>query len=190
LVRLDAGQRLCGQGACGDALFVLLEGELERRRERGRRIERSPVRGLTTLDEVAALEGGPHPWTLVATSPARLWRVPRTALLSAFEEEPSAARGLVVQLSTRLRQANEALERRPGSGLSAPLAAFLLSSRNRRDVVPMTQTAIAQQLTASREKVNRKLNAWAREGWVELGRAGVRVHDRRALQRLLGMEDD
>lgn len=189
LVQLAAGELLWSPGAPGDALFVLLEGELELRWPPHRKVTRRAVRPLAIVDEIAALEGSARPTSLIATSPARLWRVPRIALFTALEQEPDAARGLVVRLSARLRRVSDALESHHLSGLGARLAGFLLTASNSRALVPLTQTEIAHQLSASREKVNRKLNAWARVGWVELSRSGVRLRDPEALRRLLGPGD-
>jgi DNA-binding transcriptional regulator LsrR (DeoR family) len=55
-----------------------------------------------------------------------------------------------------------------------------------RALVPLTQTEIARRLGASREKVNRKLNAWARQDWVELSPSGIRVLEPSALAELVG----
>ena len=49
----------------------------------------------------------------------------------------------------------------------------------------LSQTEIARRLGVSREKVNRKLNGWARSGWVGLSAAGVRLIEREALVHLL-----
>lgn len=189
LVQLAAGEQLWTRGAPGDALFVLLEGELELRWPPDRKVTRTAVRPLTIVDQISALEGGARPTSLIATSPARLWRVPRIALFTALAQEPEAARGLVVHLSARLRRASDALEGHRLSALGARLADFLLTASNNRGLVPLTQTEIAHRLLASREKVNRKLNAWARDGWVELSRSGVRLRDPEALRRLVGPGD-
>jgi DNA-binding transcriptional regulator LsrR (DeoR family) len=61
------------------------------------------------------------------------------------------------------------------------LAQLLLTVAAEKTLVPLTQTEMARRLGASREKINRKLNAWAREGWVALGASGVRLLDRSAL---------
>ena len=55
------------------------------------------------------------------------------------------------------------------------VARLLLQERNARDLVAMTQTEMARRLGASRERVNRKLHQWAREGWVQILPTGLRL---------------
>ena len=43
---------------------------------------------------------------------------------------------------------------------------------------------MGRMIGASREKVNRKLGEWREQGWVEVTRAGLRVHDRPALLKV------
>ena len=59
--------------------------------------------------------------------------------------------------------------------LGGRLARLLLAEQNTRGVISLTQTEMARRVGVSREKVNRKLSDWMREGWVEKTRAGVRV---------------
>jgi CRP/FNR family transcriptional regulator, cyclic AMP receptor protein len=126
---------------------------------------------------------------MAAARRSRLWRIPRAPLVAALAAEPGAAVALVAELARRLRAANTALEASRVLDLGGRLAQFLLASAGAHALVPLTQTEIARRLGVSREKVNRKLNAWARSGWVALGQAGVRVLEREALAGLIAGEE-
>ena len=52
-------------------------------------------------------------------------------------------------------------------------------------LVSLTQVGMARRIGASREKVNRKLHEWGAEGWISLGRSGVRLVKRAALEGLI-----
>jgi CRP/FNR family cyclic AMP-dependent transcriptional regulator len=186
-VDLAAGGLLCQAGDPGEAVFVILEGEIEiRRASPGGRETRlvSLARG-DVAGEMAALDGGPRSADMVATRRTRLWRIPRSALIAALETEPKAAVALLIELSRRLRQTNAALEDRATLDLGGRLARLLVAEQNARGLIALTQSELARRVGASREKVNRKLKDWATEGWVEVTSAGVRVAAAERLTRLI-----
>jgi CRP-like cAMP-binding protein len=51
--------------------------------------------------------------------------------------------------------------------------------------VTLTQTEIARRIGASREKVNRKLHEWVDEGWISMGRSGIKLVAREKLQAVI-----
>jgi CRP/FNR family transcriptional regulator, cyclic AMP receptor protein len=176
-LELAPGAFLCQAGDAGDALFVVLEGEIEvlNRSEGGRQVRLASLGKGALAGEMAALDGGARSADMVAARRSRLWRIPRTALLAALQEEPAAAVALVAELSRRLRAVNAALEASALLDLGGRIARLALQEANVRGVVALTQTEIARRLGASREKVNRKLHEWAGKGWVELTPSGVRL---------------
>ena len=185
-VALEHGAVLFLKGEQGDAAFVVLEGELEVRTvgKDGKelRIAVHPEGGL--IGEMAALDGAPRSADVVAARRCRLWRVPRAALTRTLRGHPEAALALLAELAGRLRSANAALARASRRDLEAQLAFLLLSERNRLGAVALTQTEMARRIGFSREKVNRRLHAWATEGVVAVGRQGVLI---RAPERLAAL---
>lgn len=176
-VSLERGAVLFLKGEDGDAAFVVLEGELEVRTV-GRdgkelRIATHPEGGL--IGEMAVLDGAPRSADVVAARRCTLWRAPRVALLETLRKQPEAALALLTELTARLRAANAALERASRHDLEAQLAFLLLSEHNRLGTVALTQTEMARRIGFSREKVNRRLQAWADEGLVTIERQGVLI---------------
>jgi CRP-like cAMP-binding protein len=184
---LEPGAFLCQSGDAGDALFVVLEGEIEvlNRSEGGRQVRLASLGQGALAGEMAALDGGARSADMVAARRSSLWRIPRAALLEALAAEPKAAVALVAELSRRLRAANAALEASALLDLGARIARLALAEANARGVVTLTQTEIARRLGASREKVNRKLHAWAAAGWVEITPAGTRLLQTGSLTALI-----
>jgi CRP/FNR family transcriptional regulator, cyclic AMP receptor protein len=184
-LELDAGQMLFEAGAPGDAAFVVLEGELEVRRQTldGRELRISALQAGAVVGEMAVLDGAPRSADVIAVRRSRLWRIPRAALLRLIERDSEAALGLLAELSRRLRAADAELEAARLLDLGGRLARLLLSERSPRQLVALTQTEMARRLGHSREKVNRKLASWAKSGWVEVTREGVRILDPDALSR-------
>jgi CRP/FNR family transcriptional regulator, cyclic AMP receptor protein len=187
-IALEAGAILCQQGDPGDAVFVVLEGEIEIRTASagGREVRYASFGPGSVVGEMAALGGGVRSADMVAARRSRLWRIPRGPLVEALVAEPAAAVALVGELARRLRVANSVLEAARVLDLGGRLALFLIDTAGQRSLVPLTQTEVARRLGVSREKVNRKLNEWARSGWVDLGPAGVRLVRRQPLADLAG----
>jgi CRP-like cAMP-binding protein len=185
-LELPAGRLLCQAGDPGDAVYVVLEGELEVRvaSRTGREVRFVALGKGALAGEMAVLDGGPRSADMAATRRSKLWRIPRSALLARLEAEPAAAVGLLVELVGRLRRTNAALEAQATLDLGGRLARLLLAEQNAKGLVAISQTELARRIGASREKVNRKLKEWSGEAHVAVTTAGVRVL---APERLAGL---
>jgi CRP-like cAMP-binding protein len=187
IVALAMRERLFAKGDEGDAVYVVLEGEVEVRAssEGGRDVRIAALGAGSVIGEMAALDGGPRSADVDAARRTRLLRIPRDAVISALVEQPLALIELVAEMSRRLREADAALEDAAFLDLGGRLARLLLREAGEGALVALTQVEIARRIGASREKVNRKLHDWADEGFVSLGRAGIRIERRAALERLI-----
>jgi CRP/FNR family cyclic AMP-dependent transcriptional regulator len=184
---LDPGALLFARGDKGDALYVLLEGEVEVRtsNEAGRDVRIAALKPGALIGEMAVLDGGARSADIAAIRRSRLLRISRDQALAALESEPKALLKVIVQLSQRLRAANSNLEDAQLLDLGGRLAQRLLDEAGDGAAVTVTQTELARRIGASREKVNRKLHEWCDDGWISIGRAGIRVLARDKLQALI-----
>ena len=184
---LGPGEILCQAGDAGDALYVLVEGEIEvlAQSEGGRHARLAALGPSAVAGEMAVLDGGARSADMVATRRSLLWRIPRAALLDALASEPRAAVALIAEMSRRLRASNALVESANFLDLGGRLAKILLEESNARGVTALTQTELARRISASREKVNRKLHAWADNRWIDLTPGGVHVLDSAALHGLI-----
>jgi CRP-like cAMP-binding protein len=176
-IDLRAGEILCQAGDAGDAVYVVLEGEVEilARSAEGLDVRLAALGHGAIIGEMAALEGGPRSVDMVAARRCKLCRIPRSALLDVLRSDPDAALDLIIELTRRLRASNATVEALVRLGLGGRLAGLLTSAMNVRGLVALTQTEMARRLGVSREKVNRCLKGWAEAGVVELVAAGVHV---------------
>ncbi|WP_374452645.1 Crp/Fnr family transcriptional regulator [Phenylobacterium sp.] len=174
---LQPGEVLFQAGDPGDAVYVVVDGEVEVRNSTpdGRDVRLVALGPGALVGEMAALDGGPRSADVAATRRARLWRIARSAMLAALEAEPKAAVALVIELSARLRVADGAISDKTVLDLAGRLARLLLTEAGASGLVALTQTEIGRRLGFSREKVNRKIHEWVREGWVEVSPAGIRM---------------
>jgi CRP/FNR family cyclic AMP-dependent transcriptional regulator len=186
-VTLEAGEFLVQAGDIGDAVYVVVEGEIEvsGRSEGGRQVRLASMTRGAVVGEMAALDGGVRSADMVAVRRCQLWRIPRTAILDALRAEPDAALALIAELSRRLRATNDLIESSAFLDLGGRVAKLLLGAAGPSGVVALTQTEIARRIGASREKVNRKLHAWSRDGWVALTPQGVRLLQTDSLHALI-----
>jgi CRP-like cAMP-binding protein len=176
-IELKTGQILCQAGDAGDAVYVILEGEVEilARSADGLDIRLAALGHGAIIGEMAALEGGARSVDMVAARHCRLCRIPRGALLEVLRSDSDAALELIIELTRRLRASNAAVEALVRLGLGGRLAGLLTSSMNHHGLVALTQTELARRLGVSREKVNRCLKGWSEAGIVEIVPAGVHV---------------
>jgi CRP-like cAMP-binding protein len=187
---VEPGKLLFARGDKGDALYVLLEGEVEVRisNEAGRDVRIAALKPPALIGEMAALDGGKRSADVAAIRRSRFLRISRDQALAALESEPKALLKLISEMSRRLRAADAALEDARLLDLGGRLATRLLEEAGDGAAITLTQTEIARRIGASREKVNRKLHEWADEGWITLGRAGIKILDRDELVALIARD--
>lgn len=184
---VEAGKLLFAKGDKGDALYVLLEGEVEVRTstEAGKDVRLASLKPHSVIGEMAVLDGGVRSADICAIRKSRFLRIHREQAIAALESEPRALLQLIAELSRRLRHTDAALEDAHTLDLGGRLALRLLEEAGEGSSVTLTQTEIARRIGASREKVNRKLHEWAGEGWIGMGRAGIKLIARDKLQSLI-----
>ena len=187
LVALTPGQQLFLRGDPGDAVFVVVEGEVEigASTPDARSVRIAALGAGAVIGEMALLDGGGRSADAHASRRCLLLRIGRDAILRSLKDEPEALLALAVELSQRLRQANTQLETTALLDLGGRLARLLLQEGGSRGIVSLPQSEIARRIGASREKVNRKLGEWRDEGYVSISRAGVRIEQSQALQGLI-----
>jgi CRP/FNR family transcriptional regulator, cyclic AMP receptor protein len=184
---VEPGKLLFAKGDKGDALYVLLEGEVEVRSstEGGKDIRIASLKPPAVIGEMAVLDGGARSADICAIRRSRFLRIHRDQALAALESEPKALLKLLAELSRRLRHADTAIEDAHTLDLGGRLALRLLEEAGDGAAVTLTQTELARRIGASREKVNRKLHEWVDEGWISMGRAGIKIAARDKLTALI-----
>lgn len=184
---VETGKLLFAKGDKGDALYVLLEGEVEVRTstEAGKDVRIASLMPPALIGEMAVLDGGVRSADIAAIRKSRFLRIHRDQAIAALESEPKALLKLISEMSRRLRHADAALEDAHTLDLGGRLALRLLEEAGDATAVTLTQTEIARRIGASREKVNRKLHEWVDEGWISMGRAGIKLVARDKLKALI-----
>ena len=190
--RFAQGSAIFREGDPGDALHVVVEGQVRITVLSGTGNE-ATVATVETGDcfgEFALLDGRPRSATATATRATRTFVVTRTDFVDWLSGRPSAALALLETLSLRLRRTDEALADMTFLDLEHRLAKQILrlstapDGRGSRPPIKVTQGDLASMLGVSRESVNKQLNAFAREGWINLSRGTISVLNAGALRQL------
>ncbi len=99
-VDLEPGQAAVRQGEPGDAVYVVVSGQLEVKKngQSLREVSRGAVFG-----EMALLDGAPRSASIEARTPARVLKIPRAEFDALLDEYPEIARGIIRTLIGHLR---------------------------------------------------------------------------------------
>ncbi|HEY0105524.1 MAG TPA: Crp/Fnr family transcriptional regulator [Rhizomicrobium sp.] len=181
-LQLEKGQRLFGHGDRSDAAYAVLIGEIEITIPGidGRPVWLARIGSGAMIGEMGAIDGAPRVTDAAATRRCELLRIDRQLILDAMLAEPKATLALLGVLIRRLRETDALVERTASMELGKRLARFLLIEGVNGTILH-NQSEIGHHIGASREAVNRKLESWRRQGWVELSRTGLHVRNRAAL---------
>ncbi|HXC55065.1 MAG TPA: Crp/Fnr family transcriptional regulator [Rhizomicrobium sp.] len=179
---LQKGQRLFSHGDRSDAAYAVLVGEVEIAIPGidGRPVWLARIGSGAMIGEMGAIDGTPRVTDATATRRCELLRIDRQFILDAMLAEPKATLALLGVLIRRLRETDALVERTSSMELGKRLARFLLIEGVNGRILH-NQSELAHHIGASREAVNRKLESWRRQGWVELSRTGLHIRDRAAL---------
>lgn len=109
--------------------------------------------------------------------------IPRASFLRLMDEE-AGFRGFVLQaFARRMADVTRLLERVAFGRIEARLAQALLDLAE-GGVVQATQAELAARIGSAREVISRRLDAFARSGWVATDRGHVALRDPAALRQL------
>lgn len=142
------------------------------------------------IGQSIAFGGGPRLITAVCAVESEVFVLPDRALREAAAAHPAlwqSIGGLVyAQLRTNLRSLTEFIALSPRARLVSRL--HVLSSLEKD--LPVTQSALAEIVGASRNAVNQWLGELEEAGCIERGYRRLRVVNRRALARQMGADAD
>jgi len=129
--RIDPGDYLIREGDRGDAMYVVVAGELEVTKRSGTtEIPLTRVGPGAIQGEIAAMEGGHRAASVRAITQVEVLRVPREALLELLDRSPEAALALVRTALERVRALESFARQREKLASLGTLAAGLAHELN------------------------------------------------------------
>ncbi|MGV3614170.1 MAG: Crp/Fnr family transcriptional regulator [Fimbriimonas sp.] len=184
--QFSAGKKLLWEKGEGTALYILLEGKVsvQRHTPSGRTILIATRETGDHFGEMSLLDGKGHSADIVALTDCRTLVIDREVFLKIVEEHPAVALSVIRTLTARLREQTGDLTKARSLDLMGKVCATLLAQADQAGVVNgVTQQRLADGTGASREAVNRTLQALREAGYIEQGRGMIRLLDRNALAR-------
>lgn len=188
------------QGEPADALFAIVKGTLK--------VASSGPDGRDTVlgimaegevfGEVALLDGGLRSATCTAIAPCELLVIERAQFLELLELSPGIAARLLQVLAARLRRLSQRSEDAAFLDVPSRLARSILSlaarfgeRRERGGIfigLKLSQQELGDLVGATRESVNKHLNEWTRQGYLEQQAGRLIIADEDSVRRLARLE--
>lgn len=150
-----------------------------------------------TAGEISVLDGRPRTATGVVVEPAEIIVITRRELTGFLASHGEVALKIIEYLCDRLRQTNQLLESNRAHATEIRLARAVIRLLNEHGVAAtggermrfrLSQTDLGAFASISRENVNRQLQDWAAEGFIELQHGQFVVRDRAALEEIAALE--
>jgi len=183
------------QGEDGDALYGVASGQVRiySSDDKGHEVFLNLLGPGDTFGEIALLDGLPRTASAVATARSNLVTVPRPQFLQHLENDPDLSVHLMKLLCRRLRWVSDLVEESAflaGPARVAKRLSSLVDSYGRPAPgggveVVMSQADLGRFLGISRQIINQYLRSWCEEGWVELKRGRIIVHDIDSVRELI-----
>lgn len=187
-VTLSSGDILFEQGDAGEALFALLDGELELSvlSSTGRKHTLDRLRAGAVFGEIALFDPGVRTASAHAVSPCTLRRLRRADVLTQIQQHPELAADLLRLAGQRMRWMSTQLNEQVFMPLPVRLARKLLHlcPEGQDGRLVLSQSELAEYVGATREAVSKTLAGWKRSDILEISRGGVEILDRSELEVL------
>jgi CRP-like cAMP-binding protein len=186
----SAGDSICRIGDHGDSMMAVVVGtvRISFPTVRGKEIILADLRPGELFGEIALLDGGPRSANAKALTNCQLLVLARRDVLPFLENNPTACLKLMALLCARIRHSDERMADIAFLNLPVRLAKILLSYQpaiRGATKLSLSQSELAEMAGGTREKVNRCLRAWQRQGILDLKNRWTIILKPEALRELL-----
>jgi len=189
------GSLIFSQGDAGDALYGVAAGQVRiySSDNKGHEVFLNLLGPGDTFGEIALLDGLPRTASAVTTTKSTLVSIPRLEFLRYLEIDTGLSVHLMKLLCERLRWVSDLVEESAflaGPARVAKRLTNLVDSYGRPAAdggteIVMSQADLGHFLGISRQIINQYLRSWCEQGWVELKRGRIIVHDVESIRNLI-----
>ena len=173
--KVHRGTLVFQKGDTGSSMMAVLSGRIRigSTSRDGKQLTLAVIDGGNVFGELALLDGKPRSADATALEDSILLEIARPAFLQLLKNDPSLLASLIALLCDRVRGASAALEDLSLLDLQTRLARVLVklgidygrrTPNGVRIELRLSQTDLGTLVTASRESVNRQLQAWREAG--------------------------
>ncbi|HJU90596.1 MAG TPA: Crp/Fnr family transcriptional regulator [Gemmatimonadaceae bacterium] len=177
----------------GDALFVVREGRVKvvLIGDDGREVILAILGVGDHFGELSLIDGQPRSAHVIAMDDANLLILRREDFRRRVTEAPAVAWALLMELSRRLRRADEKIGSLVLLDVHGRIARLLLdaAAESGGDIIQkrLTHQTIAQMIGASRETVSRAMREFQDAGLIAVVRRQISIADRSSLEKRASM---
>ncbi len=173
----------------GDSLFVVRDGRVKvvLVAEDGREVILGILGVGEHFGELALIDDQPRSAHVVAMEDSSLLVLRREDFRRRVEQNPAVAWALLIELSRRLRRADDKIGSLVLLDVPGRIARVILDAADAggSETIekPLTHQTIAHVIGASRETVSRAMREFVNSGWISTERRRIQVLDRPALEK-------
>ncbi|WP_025031034.1 Crp/Fnr family transcriptional regulator [Nitratireductor aquibiodomus] len=194
--RYRAGDYLFMHEDPADRIYGVVSGtvEISTYSISGRKLVANIELSRSLIGEIGALDGGARTASAICLTDCELVSLSRTQLMRKLAEDASLALTMIELLCARLRWVSNERNDQALLKVEARLAKrlLLLGDRLADDGgwIRISQSELAAFLGATRESVNKMLNAWRNEDLIAIRRGAIRLVSRAGLQEIVHLDDE
>ncbi len=180
-----AGELLLSRGEYFPYVWLVESGQVKvfRINQDGREHILRIVGAGDSVNDVAALDGGPTPANVAALTPVIAWSLEGERLRTTIRRHPDLALEVIQMLAQRTRKLAQQIEDLALYPVTARLARFLLQKPLPRDGT-ITRATIAAHLGTTPESLSRALRALKAQGAIRYDRSAIVIIQRETLQQI------
>lgn len=188
-----ASDLIFAMGSPGDSMMAVLQGEVRITSPSadGREVILNTIYAGEVFGEIALLDGRERTGAATAVTDCELLVLHRRDFLPFLRQNSDLCILLLGVLCRRLRNTTEQVGDIAFVTLESRLAKALLrlssmpGDRAHEGTLSITQRELGSMVGGSRERVNRQLRAWEKDGLIELATGMITIHDRRGLETII-----
>jgi CRP/FNR family transcriptional regulator len=185
-ISLDKGICVFSQGQRAKNFLVVTQGcvTVFARSDEGKEVVLYRVQpGELCVLTTACLIGNTHyPAEAVTSSDTRARVIPYDEFEQHLDQSESFRRFVFAGMGSRLAQVTKRFELMVLTNVEHRLAGYILKMTDTGPVIETTHEQIATEIASAREVVSRKLNTWAKAGFIKLERGKITVIDAAGLK--------
>ena len=177
-------------------LYMLKAGKIKltKQSESGKETIVSIITPGETFGEIAIFDGRPFPFTAQAMEPSRVLKMTRNAFLKFLHDAPHAPLEIIIELSRRLRDAQNVIKGMAVERVEHRIVELLLKLSEKvgrheeegiRIGILLTRQDIADMVGSTVETTIRVLSRFTKEGWIETRGKSLILKDVDALRETL-----
>lgn len=144
--------------------------------------------GQSCVQTTLGMMGGePYEAGAIAASDLELVLVPPTMFSELMASDAGFRKHVLASFGRRMQEMTRLLEQVAFVRIESRLAAALRAMASQGQVTA-THAELAARIGSAREVVTRRLDGFAREGWVQLARGTITITDDQALRQLAALD--